>query len=289
MQGDHLKKVLEGYISKMPALPTSVSKILEICNNPNTSPSDLNKVISLDPVLMGRVLKLINSAYYGLNQEITSLVRAIIMLGINTVKNLALSTAILGTMGGRKSHQAINMEGFWRHSLTVGVTSKLIAKSRGIDPKKLEEYFISGLLHDIGKIPLNNRAANDYILTLSHSDRNSQSLYKAEQDTLKLTHQEIGVMVAENWKLAEDILHIILYHHQPLAYNGPHKEILYTVVLSNYFANIMELGFSGNRYPEKPSPEIYQALGLNWHDLEDMEEKVEEEIEKAQIFLKLVN
>ena len=73
--------ILKNYISKMPSLPTSVSKILEICNNPTTSPADLNKVISLDPVLMGKVMKLINSAYYGLSQEVTSLVRAIIMLG----------------------------------------------------------------------------------------------------------------------------------------------------------------------------------------------------------------
>ncbi|WP_028973483.1 HDOD domain-containing protein [Spirochaeta cellobiosiphila] len=289
MQGEQLKKALEGYITQMPALPTSVSKILEICNNPETSPSDLNKVISLDPVLMGRVLKLINSAYYGLNQEITSLVRAIIMLGINTVKNLALSTAILGTISGRNSNQAINMEGFWRHSLTVGVTAKLIAKKRGIDKKKLEEYFISGLLHDIGKIPLNNKAATEYIMTLSYSDRNNVSLHDAEEEVLNLNHQTIGVMVAQNWRLSDAIVDVIKNHHSYSNYSGNNKDILYTVVLSNYFANIMEIGFSGNRYPEKPSDVIYTHLGLTWNHLEDMDDIVEQEIEKAQIFLKLIS
>ena len=77
--------IIQTYINKMPALPITVSKILEVCNNPKTSPVDLNQIIALDPVLMGRVMKLINSAYYSLNSQITSLVRAIIMLGINTV------------------------------------------------------------------------------------------------------------------------------------------------------------------------------------------------------------
>src|SRR6056297_4138809 len=86
------------YIQRMPSLPTSVAKVMELSNDPNVSPADLNQVISLDPVLMGKVMKLINSAYYGLQQRITSLVRAIIMLGINTVKNLALSTAILSNL-----------------------------------------------------------------------------------------------------------------------------------------------------------------------------------------------
>lgn len=289
MQGENLKRVLDAYISRMPALPTSVSKILEICNNPATSPSDLNKVISLDPVLMGRVMKLINSAYYGLNQEVTSLVRAIIMLGINTVKNLALSTAILGTMGNKNNFQAINMEGFWRHSLAVGVTSKLIARHRGINSKKLEEYFIAGLLHDIGKIPLNNRAPKEYIFTLSQSDTTKQSLVKMEEAVLQVTHQETGIMVANNWRLAEDIIDVIQNHHNPGNYQGPHREILYTVVAANYFANIMEIGFSGNRYPEKPNDIIYKSLGISWQILEDMEEQVEKEIEKAQIFLKLVS
>ncbi len=96
---ERILAVIQAYIARMPSLPVTVSKILQICNDPKTSPSDLNQVISLDPVLMGRVMKLINSAYYSLNNQITSLVRAIIMLGINTVKNLALSTAVLGNSG----------------------------------------------------------------------------------------------------------------------------------------------------------------------------------------------
>ncbi|MDP2104936.1 MAG: HDOD domain-containing protein, partial [Desulfobulbaceae bacterium] len=86
---DHLTHVIQAYIDRMPSLSTTVNKVLEVCNSPKTSANDLNRVISLDPVLTGHVLKLINSAYYSLPNQVSSLARAIIMLGLNTVKNLA--------------------------------------------------------------------------------------------------------------------------------------------------------------------------------------------------------
>jgi HD-like signal output (HDOD) protein len=124
---DNVAKKINEYIVNMPSLPTSVMKVLDVCNNPQTSPADLNHVISLDPVLVARVLKLINSAYYGLSQQVTSLVRAIIMIGINTVKNLALSSSVVGNLSKSKISTGIDMEGFWRHSLCVGVAAKVIA------------------------------------------------------------------------------------------------------------------------------------------------------------------
>ena len=109
---DNFSKKIDEYIRNMPSLPTSVTKVLEVCNNPQTSPADLNHVISLDPVLVARVLKLINSAYYGLSQQVTSLVRAIIMIGINTVKNLALSSSVVGNLSKSKISTGLDMEGF---------------------------------------------------------------------------------------------------------------------------------------------------------------------------------
>ena len=285
MDGQQNLKKVEVYISKMPSLPVTVTKIMEIANNPKASPADLNKVISVDPVLMGRVLKLINSAYYGLSQEITSLVRAIIMLGINTVKNLALSTAILGTLNTKKSSSALNMDGFWRHSLCVGATSKIIAKHRKVDPKRQEEYFIAGLLHDIGKIPLNNRLPEEYIVALSMSDREQLPLYQAESQSLSFNHCDAGRLIVESWRLGDDIHDAVVHHHSATDYEGEHVDVLYTVVLANYFADVYEIGFAGDRYPEKVSPEVINYLGIDWNYLEDVEDQVNEEIDKARVFL----
>jgi putative nucleotidyltransferase with HDIG domain len=275
------------YINSMPSLPTTVTKVLEICNNPRTSPSDLNRVISLDPVLMGRVLKLINSAYYGLSNQITSLVRAIIMLGINTVKNLALSTAVLDKLGRDKQFRALNMEGFWRHSLGVASCARLIARRRRIDPLKLEEYFAAGLLHDLGKIPINNVLAEEYLATMSFSDREKVPLILAERENLDTDHAEVGGMIADAWKLDRGIADAIRFHHNPELCADEDRDVLFTIMVADYYVNREEIGFSGNRYPVKPGPEIFQSLNLSKETMEEIADEVNAEIEKAKVFLKL--
>ena len=117
-------KQIQNYILRMPSFSTTVSKVMEVCNSPDSSPNDLNRVISLDPVLTGKVLQLIHSAYYAMVNQTISLTRAIVMLGLNTVKNLALSTSAMECMGGEKSFRAFSMNSFWTHSICVGVTAK---------------------------------------------------------------------------------------------------------------------------------------------------------------------
>jgi len=275
------------YIEKMPSLPTSVTKVLELSNDPNVSPADLNQVISLDPVLMGKVMKLINSAYYGLQQRITSLVRAIIMLGINTVKNLALSTAILSNLGSDTKMQVINVNGYWRHSLCVGVTAKLIAKYKKIPANQQESYFVAGLLHDIGKIPLNNTLSKEYLEVLALSDRERLPLYQSEAQVIGFTHADVGMLISRAWKLGDEIHDAIIYHHKWQSYEGKHRTILLSVVIANYFANSFEIGFSGNRFPDIIPSELSDELGLTLEWLESIEDQVNEEIEKAKVFLKL--
>jgi len=287
MERETMLRVIQSYVGKMPPLPVTVSKVLEICNNPKTSPVDLNQVISLDPVLMGKVMRLINSAYYSLPNQITSLVRAIIMLGINTVKNLALSTAVLSTLGKASDFQALNMEGFWRHSIAVGVTAKLIASKRSVDVKQREEYFIAGLLHDIGKIPLNNRMAQEYVQAVSLTDRDHIPLYQSEERLLTVHHAAVGKMIVENWRLGENLADAVSFHHHLGEYAGKHRELVLTVAVSNLFSNTYELGFSGDRYPENLSAALLAELGVDWDYLESIEEGVKAEIEKAQVFLKV--
>jgi putative nucleotidyltransferase with HDIG domain len=286
---NEINKKIDEYIKSMPSLPTSVVKVLEVCNRNSfyVSPADLNRVISLDPVLAGRVLKLINSAYYGLDQHVTSLVRAIIMIGMNTVKNLALSTAIMGNFPPDKKIQGLNMEGFWRHSLCVGVTAKLLAVKKGIDPKLKEDYFTAGLLHDIGKIPINAVLHKDYVLTLSAADRNKTSLCQAEEANLGVDHCKVGAAIVEAWKLEGPIGDTIIYHHKYSEYTGEHQDILYCVVAANRFSSLQDIGFSGNRHPEKMDKSFWDRLGVHEDYLLEIEDTVKAEIEKAEVFLKL--
>ncbi|MDR1863590.1 MAG: HDOD domain-containing protein [Treponema sp.] len=282
-----LGEKLDEYIKNMPSLPTTVAKVLEVCNNPQTSPADLNHVISLDPVLVGRVLKLINSAYYGMGQQVTSLVRAIIMLGINTVKNLALSTAVMRGLSVKQEFQGLDMDGFWRHSLCVGVSAKLLARKRGINPKLTEEYFAAGLLHDIGKIPLNAILSKEYMLTVSAADREKIPLYGAEENILGMNHCASGASIVAAWKLGGPVGDAIIHHHHYTEYSGGFKDILYSVVVSNWFAAAMDMGFSGDRWPDRPDPSVWAALNVSREIFDGMEPVVNSEIEKAKIFLRL--
>ncbi len=275
------------YIETMPALPVTVGKVLEVCNNPKASPVDLNRVISVDPVLMARVMRLINSAYYGLSGKVTSLVRAIIMLGLNTVKNLALSTAVMENLGRGENFRALHAQGFWRHSLAVGVASKLIATQRNVASKELEEYFIAGLLHDIGKIPINAVFEDEFLEVMAHSDRERTPLFVTERELLGLDHASVGRLIAKTWKLSPEVIDAISSHHEALEYEGDHKDLVYTVVLANHFANIAELGFSGDRYPA-PLPEtVPDHLGVDIAYLDGIEQTIHSEIEKAAVFLRI--
>jgi len=287
MAHNNLNGKIENYIGEIPSLPVSVAKVMEICNSTSVRPSDLNRVISLDPVLTGRLLKLINSAYYGLGTHITSLVKAITMLGINTVKNLALSSAILNTLPKNKMIHGLDIEGFWRHCLCVGVTSKFFAEKQKIDTRYIEEYFTAGLLHDIGKIPLNAVLSGDYIQAVTMAGSENKTLFEEENEKFGINHSIIGKMIAGSWKLERSVTDVITHHHEIGGYSGDNLQIICNVAIANYFALVYEVGFSGDKKPVKPEKNIWTAVGIREDSFDILKEKIYGEIDKAKIFLRL--
>ncbi|MCL2264777.1 MAG: HDOD domain-containing protein [Treponema sp.] len=285
MMQKNLTYKIKNYILEMPSLPVSAGKVLEVCNSINVNPSELNKVISLDPVLTGKMLQLINSAYYGLGTHITSLIKAITMLGLNTVKNMVLSTAILSILPKNKDIDGLNMEGFWHHSLCVGVMSKLLAVKQGVDSKYLDEYFTAGLLHDLGKISLNAVMTSDYIRMVTDADMKRVPLIEVENEILGINHQTAGEMIAKAWKLDSTVLDVITHHHDVKNYTGANGRLVCTAAIANYFSLVYEVGFAGDRKPEKPDSEAWNITGFNEDVFLDIMEKLYSEIERAKVFL----
>lgn len=272
------------FVDKMPSLSTTVSKVLEICSRPDTVPNDLNRVISLDPVLAGQVLKLINSAYYSLMNKVTSLTRAIIMLGLNTVKNLALSTAIIRSVSQAKKSRALPIRAFWAHSIAVGVMAKLLAAGRGLSLAEREEYFVAGLLHDLGKIPI----GDEYTEVLARVETAQEPLVTVEQQVLGLDHEEVGAMIATKWKLNAVLTDAICHHHAPELAAAAHRDLVATVALADFYVCLFDIGDAGNRYPDPSRLESLLAqCQLAWDDLVDLAASVEAEIRKAEIFLQI--
>ena len=268
----------------MPSLSTTVSKVLEICSRPDTVPNDLNRVIALDPVLAGQVLELINSAYYSLMNKVTSLTRAIIMLGLNTVKNLALSTAIIRSVSQAKKSRALPIRAFWAHSIAVGVMAKLLAAGRGLSLAEREEYFVAGLLHDLGKIPI----GDEYTEVLARVETAQEPLVTVEQQVLGLDHEEVGAMIATKWKLNAVLTDAICHHHAPELAAAAHRDLVATVALADFYVCLFDIGDAGNRYPDPSRLESLLAQSLlAWDDLVDLAASAEAEIRKAEIFLQI--
>lgn len=278
------KKAIKRFIKRMPSLSTTVGKVMEICSRTDASPNELNKVISLDPVLTGQVLKLINSAYYSLVNKVTSLTRAITMLGMNTVKNMALSTAIIRSVSGAKKSKVLPTKKFWAHSIATGVCAKLLAKANGVPVLECEEYFVAGLLHDLGKIPF----GDEYITVLLQAQQEYQPLIHAEREVLGINHQEVGRLIAEKWKLNEAMTSAICFHHDVEAAPEEHRVRAAYIGLANIYANILDLGYAGDPFPAAEDAEkMLELTGLKWEMFGEIAESVEEEIQKAQVFLQI--
>jgi putative nucleotidyltransferase with HDIG domain len=281
---DKQRKDIDRFIQKMPSLSTTVGKVMEICSRTDASPNELNKVISLDPVLTGQVLKLINSAYYSLVSKVTSLTRAITMLGMNTVKNMALSTAIIRTVAGAKKSKALPTSRFWAHTIGAGVSAKMLASIKDVPIVEREELFVAGLLHDLGKIPF----GDEYIEVLRIAYNEQLPLIEVERDIMGIDHQEVGLMIAEKWKLNEVITTCISRHHDVSGLEGDLAKQVGFVALGNIYTNILDIGSAGNSFPDEGQIfKLLEVLDITLEDFGHIGVSVQEEIRKAEIFLQI--
>lgn len=284
---EHLK-MIQGYLVNMPSLSTTVTKVLSVCNSPATSANDLNKVVSLDPVLTGNVLKLINSAYYSIRDQVTSLTQAIIMLGLNTIRNLALSTAVLGAVGNRIASKNYDMDKFWTHCICTGVTAKAIALETGVPSAYWEGYFVAGLLHDLGKIPLMHCFQNEYKKIAAFADQKKMPLITVEKAILGITHEETGKLIAEKWKLQGDIYQAICFHHHPQKADQDSLKIVSSVTLADLFGNCLLNKQAMDAMPDNPIViNALEQLNLTGSILLNLEENILQEIENAKVFMQI--
>lgn len=281
-------RIIQAYLVNMPSLSTTVTKVLSVCNSPATSANDLNKVVSLDPVLTGNVLKLINSAYYSVRDQVTSLTQAIIMLGLNTIRNLALSMAVLGAAGNKTANRNNDMDKFWTHCICTGVTAKAIALEIGVPKSECEEYFVAGLLHDLGKLPLIHCFPNEYKKITAFADQKKTPLIVVEKAIFDITHEETGKLIAEKWKLQGTIHQSICSHHHPQEATEDSQRIVFSIALADIFGNRVLDKQTDDAMPDNPIViNALEKLNLTWPTLLNLEEHILQEIENARVFMQV--
>ena len=200
-------------IKNIPSLPEIITKSIEIMQNQNTSAETLAKLISNDIGLTARVLKLVNSAYYGFPKQISTIKQAITILGFTTIKGIIISASVFKMFSEKSVNPSFNYKQFWKHSMLTASASRMIADK--YDVNKSEDIFASSFLHDIGKIILAKYDKDNYTKVLKSEYENDTEYMKNEEKYCGLNHCEIGNIVAYAWNLPELFCNIITYHHTP--------------------------------------------------------------------------
>lgn len=234
-------------IKDIPTLPAIVFELNQQLENPETSIATVSETIERDQAMALKVLKLVNSAFYGFKTKISDVKTAVVLLGFNTVRNAVISISIINALPKNLLFQDFEMDVFWRHSLAVAVTSKNIAQKSGLESP--DNCFVGGLLHDVGKVILAQYFQDLFVKVWTYMQNESVSFHEAEQHELPIDHAGIGAYLAGRWALPEGLTEAIRWHQdfQPGIPNA-------NFVMVIYLANILV-----NSYDENPDCTIDMA------------------------------
>ena len=246
-------------ISRLPTLPTVFSAISDALADPRVTNDEIAKIISGDQASSFKVLKVANSAFYGFRSRIDTISQAIMILGFNEIRNIVLALSIINLFSKEKKLLNFRPVEFWAHSIGVGIITRAIGKETGLT--NLENYFISGILHDIGKLFFYIYAGKEYAEVLRLVEEQNLSLSKAELQVFGVDHCMVGSAVAEKWRLSPNIVHAIKYH-QLGPITGKYEKLVSTVHIADVFAKMIELGHSGDDIIYEPNLKAWDILNL---------------------------
>ncbi|MDP2360244.1 MAG: HDOD domain-containing protein [bacterium] len=207
-----IRRIAQG-IHDLPTLPTVVAKIIQLVDNPRTNAATLARLIAGDPALTARMLKMANSAYYGFPRRIGTINLAIVVLGFNTVRDLAVSASLVERIN--LSHEGDGgMGDFWEHSVSTAVASRML--QRTAHNRTVGEAFVAGLLHDIGRLVVARYLPEEFQRIQEALAGSDQPLWTIEHELLGMSHAEIGGTLCRHWNLPEAICDAIHWHHMPM-------------------------------------------------------------------------
>ena len=266
-------------IKELPPLPLVVRKLINIMENELSSAQDVKEVLSSDQALAGKVLKLVNSSFYGMSGEVSTISRAIVILGFAAVRNLATGLGVAGIMaqGGKGGAQ----QDFWRHAIASAASAEVLARHTGYpDP---EEAFIAGLLHDIGHLVLGTALPKEFKAVL---ELGPDGMVENEQRLLGMTHPKAGHLLLKHWKLPGALGNAVRFHHnQKVAASGD-EPLTALIALADALACVQ-----GQVYERSLTQEdflqLVKVVGLDVQETGDLLRKIEARVEETRTFLKI--
>ncbi len=274
-------------LGQIPTMPSIAARVMQIVNNPSSSSDDLANFLSRDVALTSKVLRLANSAFYGIPRSISSVNSAIVILGFNTIRSLVLSASILKAFPTPSKGASFDRKEFWKHCFMVGVAARMLARHyRRKKMVDLEIVFSAGLMHDIGKLILDQFAHDDYMTVLMTAREKGIPIYVAEREGLGMTHAEVSGMLVEKWQMPAELIAPIIHHHSPLD-AGPHTDVAILVHIANHLCHLKGSGCMENETFGELNIQAFEQIDLGV-SLEDMLLELDKQIEEAGSFFSLI-
>jgi HD-like signal output (HDOD) protein len=268
-------------ISHIATLPEITVKIVELVESPKSTAQDLNKVISADPALCSRILKVVNSSFYGLPGQIASINRAIVMLGLNAVKNIAIAASLAKLFKGGELTSSFAAKDLWTHSNVTAAAAKMIANSLKLG--LADEAFLAGLMHDIGIMVEMQVEREKLIQCLNATGTDARGVpcndfLAFESEIFGATHQDFGSALCEKWKFPKSLVMVTGYHHRPMDLSFETRTLSAIVYVADRVAAEVGSGFRHDILDLTPDPAVMDSLKLTPEKLADIKNQVATQI-----------
>lgn len=276
--------LLDSRMRELPTLPLIAQRVVSLLNNPCSSAADLERVIKHDQALTARVLKLVNSAYYGFPRHISTVGQGIVILGYKTLKELVLSISIADLFRMKGQAKVFDRAALWQHAVATAVGAKILARRAGVPFE--EDAFIAGLLHDIGVLLLDLCLAEfDEIIALTTTG--GLPLIRAEEKVLGFNHTLVGKLLGERWNFPPFLVEVLRYHHRPVPTRN-HWVAAALVFLADNLAQEAGIGFLEG-YDAEPefSTKVWTWLEMEPDQKPSVLQQIKQELQSAGDFLAL--
>lgn len=258
--------LLVSKIDKLVSLPDIYYRLETAIESPASTVDDFARLLGSDPDLCARLLSLANSAFYSFPAKIETIDRAVSTIGLRQIRELVLVTSVMKMFTGIPI-KAVSMSSFWEHSVAVGVLAKSIAQYLG--QSQAERYYITGLLHDIGRLVLYLKLPDLMSDLLAKSEAEKQNLYILEQELLSYSHAEAGGRLLERWKVPQSIYEPVQYHHRPTDAHE-YAQMACAIQIADAWVNKNKVGTSGEKFTPSIDSEATKLLGIQENEMDEI-------------------
>ena len=271
-------------ISHIATLPEVTLKIIRLVEDPDSTAQDLNNVISNDPALGARILKVVNSAFYGLPGQIGSTNRAIVLLGLNAVKNIAVAASLTKLFRGGQICPSFSARDLWEHSIAVGSCTRLLATKSGLSLP--DEAFLAGLIHDIGIMVEIQARRPQFAEVMERTEKDPNLKFRAaETAIIGANHEQFGAELCRLWKFPTSFSWTTGFHHRPLELDPQNRRLTILVHIGDIIAGNLKLGFNKSLETNEIDPNLLTEVELTQTDIDAVTDALPTTTSDAMVML----